>query len=151
MFYTILNFTIISLNWSIYGFIYKELLQYLNNIEIKTLYFIIYELILISIILYAIFFKRKMISNFSSNIQNISKTLLFAAIFISSMDLISSFSYYNLLKKYNVVYVIPILRAISTILITLIGYYHFKESLNINKIIGIGIIVLGVYILNIDK
>jgi drug/metabolite transporter (DMT)-like permease len=151
MFYTILNFGIISLTWSVYGYIYKELLKYLDNIEIKTLYFIFFEIIVVSFILYALVFNRKMINNFSNNLHAISAPLLFGAIFIASMDIIASFSYYNLLKKYNVVYVIPILRAISTILIALIGYYYFKESLNRNKIMGIGIIILGVYILTIDK
>ena len=147
----IINFGILSISWSINGYIYKELLNYLNNIEIKTLYFIICQIIIIGLIIYALVFNRKVISNFTNHISHISVPLLLGIILMAFLDLISSFSYYNLLEKHNVTFIIPILRAISTILIAMIGYYYFRESLNKNKVIGIGIIISGVYILNIDK
>ena len=147
----IINFGVISLAWSINGYIYKDLLKYLNNIEIKTLYFIISQFLVIGLIIYSLVFNRKVISNFTNNISHISIPLLVGTILLAFINLISSFSYYNLLKKHNITYIIPILRAVSTILITIIGYYYFQESLNKNKIIGIGIIMAGVYTLNIDK
>jgi len=147
----IINFGVISLAWSINGYIYKDLLKYLNNIEIKTLYFIISQFLVIGLIIYSLVFNRKVISNFTNNISHISIPLLVGTILLAFINLISSFSYYNLLKKHNITYIIPILRAVSTILITIIGYYYFQESLNKNKIIGIGIIMAGAYTLNIDK
>jgi drug/metabolite transporter (DMT)-like permease len=145
------NFSILSLSWSIYGYVYKDLLQYLDNIEIKTLFYVICIFFIILAILYALIFDRKQIINYNQNVSKISWLLMGILIFVGSLDLIASFSYYNLLEQYHVLYVIPILRAISTIFISLIGYYFFKESLDRNKIMGIATIILGVYILNLEN
>lgn len=146
----LLNFVIIIISWSIYSYIYKDLIKYFNNIEIKTLYFIIYEIILVILFLYVLLFNRDVIKNFSTNIQSISWGLI-AVIIISLLDIISSFAYYNLLNHYDITHLIPLLRGFSTILIACIGYVLFKEILSKKSIIGIITIIIGIYVINMDK
>ena len=56
----------------------------------------------------------------------------------------------KLIKKIEISKLVPNIRALSTLLIALIGITIYKESVSILKIVGIMFTVIGVYILNLS-
>lgn len=63
--------------------------------------------------------------------------------------LISFFLWQKLLIKYDLSTIVPLVTGITQIIILIIGYVVFKESLNITSLIGSIIIIIGIVIMNI--
>lgn len=57
--------------------------------------------------------------------------------------------WFYILSKVEMSYISPLAMGITTIAIFLVGVLMFKESVSITKIVGVGIIVTGVIIMNI--
>ena len=53
-----------------------------------------------------------------------------------------------MLKNNNVSKLIPIIRAISAVLLVAFGYFIFNEKITIKLCIGVALIVLGIYLVN---
>lgn len=64
--------------------------------------------------------------------------------------LLSFLLWQKLLVSYNLSYIIPILTGIMQVIVLLIGYFGFKETISIYNIIGVIIIVIGVVLLGIN-
>lgn len=56
----------------------------------------------------------------------------------------------KLLVTYNLSYIIPILTGIMQVIVLFIGYYYFKETINVYNVLGVVIIVIGVVLLGIN-
>lgn len=76
---------------------------------------------------------------------NINKETIYYGCIVSVMGIISIISNYYLLSKYDANYVIGIVEP-SVIIITLIcGYCFFNEKVNLQRIIGILIVCVGIF------
>ena len=64
---------------------------------------------------------------------------------------IGSFIIYTfyIIKNFDLSYIFPIITGITQILVIVAGVFIFKEQINTFSIIGIGLIILGVVLLNI--
>ena len=80
-----------------------------------------------------------------NNVFNINKETIYYGCIVSAMGIISIISNYYLLSKYDANYVIGIVEP-SVIIITLIcGYCFFNEKVNLQRIIGILIVCVGIF------
>jgi len=64
------------------------------------------------------------------------------------LSIISQLCYFKLIKTVNVNIFVNTLRGGSALLIFLIGMYAYKEKINLTKIIGIILVLLGIYLIN---
>ena len=131
------------IKWSISPFIHKELYNNIKYDNIICFKYIILSIIFISYTIYD--YKNKKIA-FNELCQN-NKLLTY---FILSIifSIVGGFTYYTLLKKYDVSFIIPILKSMSLIIIIIAGYLLFNEKISNNKFLGILLISLGMYLIN---
>ena len=143
-----LFFLAVILAWSIPNFVFKDLTKYLGNVEIIVYYHIIYHIFTLGYILYTILYKRQRAINFVNNYNNLPLFLKIVPIFIVLLALSAQYSYFNLLRGYDVNTLIPIFRGGSTLVIVLVGYYLYNEKISFLKFIGILVVLLGMYMVN---
>ena len=80
-----------------------------------------------------------------NKVFSINKETVYYGCIVSTMGIISIISNYYLLSKYDANYVIGIVEP-SVIIITLIcGYCFFNEKVNLQRIIGILIVCVGIF------
>jgi uncharacterized membrane protein len=145
---TIFLYLIISLGWSLPFFLIKDLTKYLSQIEILILSHLIWHLFILLFLVYIWIFNKNIGHNFITKIKNIPIKYRYYLIFITIISIISQYSYFTLLKKNNVSKVIPILNGLSNISIVIIAYLLFKEKLTFIKLIGILLVIFGIYLIN---
>ena len=76
---------------------------------------------------------------------NINKETIYYGCIVSAMGIISIISNYYLLSKYDANYVIGIVEP-SVIIVTLLcGYCFFNEKVNMQRVLGIFIVCIGIY------
>ena len=143
-----LFFLAVILSWSIPNFVFKDLTKYLGNVEIIVYYHIIYHIFTLGYILYTIIYQRQKAINFVNNYNNLPIFLKIVPIFIVLLALSAQYSYFKLLRGYDVNTLIPIFRGGSTVVIVLIGYYLYNEKISFLKFIGILVVLLGMYMVN---
>lgn len=144
----IILFLIITLSWSLPHFLMKDLSNYLSKYEILVLYHFLWHIMILLFILYVWMFYRSKANLFINNVKKLPnkyKSFLFIVIIIG---FISQLSYLTLHKTYNISKLIPILNGLSNIATVLIAYFIYKEELTFVKIIGIFMILTGIYIVN---
>lgn len=64
---------------------------------------------------------------------------------------LSFITYVYLISKYDLGYIIPLLAAFVYVLIFVASYFIFKEVFTLTKIIGIGLILAGLFFLNFRR
>ena len=57
----------------------------------------------------------------------------------------------KLLSTYDLSYIVPLTTGITQIIILLIGYFAFKETVSITNVIGIIMVIIGVILISIKK
>ncbi len=57
----------------------------------------------------------------------------------------------KLLTTYDLSYIVPLTTGIIQIIIILIGYFFFKESISVVNLIGIILVIIGVVLISIKK
>lgn len=138
----------IILSWSVRPFLGKSLTKYISNKDIIILYHFIYHLFILAFCSYILLFKKNNADKFLKKIKTIPTymyVILFLAILLS---IISQLCYFKIIKTANVNIFINTLRGGSALLIFIIGIYAYKEKINLTKIIGILLILLGIYLVN---
>ena len=143
-----LFFLAVILAWSIPNFVFKDLTKYLGNVEIIVYYHIIYHIFTLGYIVYTILYKRQKAINFVNNYTKLPLFLKITPILIVLLSLSAQYSYFNLLRGYDVNTLIPIFRGGSTLVIVLVGYYLYNEKISFLKFIGILVVLLGMYMVN---
>ena len=80
---------------------------------------------------------------------NLSKNINYYYLFFALLmfGILSTLSYYFLLKKYNLSKITAYLYPINIILIALISKFYFNEKLSKGSYIGIVIIIIGLFIM----
>lgn len=56
---------------------------------------------------------------------------------------------FYIIKKYNLSYIFPIVTGLTQILVVLAGVFIFKEHITLPGMIGIGLIIVGLILLNL--
>ena len=135
------------IGWSIPTFFVKKLMKIFSSIEIIILLHFITHFFILSFILIIYLKNNKRFGIFFEKIKNIN-SLLFGSVFLISILLLGSQYGFNTLLKYNdVTYSLPIIRALSSILLVIFGYFIFKENITLKKFIGIISSIIGIYLI----
>jgi multidrug transporter EmrE-like cation transporter len=142
-----LYFIPVVIGWSIPFFWIKELTNYYSNYEMLIVTHLCYHLLIFPAIIYLLLVKPNYINNFLEKSRNLPTKIIITTLLIAVFGIISQLFYFKLLKFYDVSFLIPIFRGVSAILILIIGYTFYKETLNLTKIIGIITILFGINIL----
>mgnify|MGYP001487690739 CR=1 FL=1 len=91
---------------------------------------------------------KSVLINFVNNYTKLPLFLKITPILIVLLSLSAQYSYFNLLRGYDVNTLIPIFRGGSTLVIVLVGYYLYNEKISFLKFIGILVVLLGMYMVN---
>ena len=83
-----------------------------------------------------------------SFVKKMTKRNIFFIIISVTIGILGGLSYTYLLKQNNINYLIPHTNPLIIIFTLLIGYFIFKESMSINQIIGIILVIIGLIIIN---
>ena len=137
-----------ALGWSIPFFLFKDLTNYLTNIDIILVNHMIWHCFILSFMLIMLLFKNKKATQFINKVKKLPPYYLYRIIFIVLIGIISQLSYLRLIKFEDVSVVIPNIRALSTIFIGVLGYFIFKENITLIKFGGLLLILAGIYLLN---
>lgn len=141
-------FLAVILNWSIPNFIFKDLTKYLGNIEIMVYYHLIFHVFTLGLIIYTILYRKQNAIDFVNNYKNLPLFLKVVPVCVVMLSLFAQYSYFKLLRGYDVNTLVPIFRGGSTIVIVLVGYFLYKEKISFMKLIGILIVLIGMYMVN---
>ena len=137
-----------ALGWSIPFFLFKDLTNYLTNIDIIIVNHIIWHCFIMSFMIFMLLFKNQKAKFFINKVKKLPKHYLYRIIFIVLLGIISQLSYLRLIKFEDVSVVIPNIRALSTVFIGILGYFIFKENITLIKSCGLILILVGIYLLN---
>lgn len=130
--------------WVITPFFRKSALVSLNSFD---LFLITQSIVMIYIALTVIFLK--LINNYSiPSVDNLSKKEILYILAGSMTTVISSITLIWLLKHNEATYIMPQLQPIVLVLTLIIGTCVFNEKITYNKIIGIILIICGIYSIN---
>lgn len=80
--------------------------------------------------------------SFNLNLLSVSGVLLYG---------ISFLVYFYLISKFDLGYIIPLTTALVYVVIFVASFLIFKESFTALKILGIGLILVGLFFLNTSK
>ena len=142
---------IVSICWSLPFFFIKDITNYLSKIEIIVISHIIWDIFIFSYMGYIWLFNRTKATSFINNIKNLPNKYKYYLLSLTIIGIISQLSYFTLLKKNNVSIIIPILNGLSNVFILLIAYLFFKEKITCVKVIGILLVILGIYLINYEE
>ena len=126
------------LGWGIKPLFEKKGITYSNFINFANIRYIITAIICLIILL--IYKKNELFAD-------INKPTIMYSIIVGFIGLMSAFSNYYLLSKYDANYVIGIVEPGVIIVTVLFGYLFFNEKINLKRIIGILIVCIGIYVI----
>lgn len=138
----------VVLSYSLPTFIFKDLTKYFNNYEIIVFYHLLYHIFIISAIIYLALFQRKDINRFINNSRRLPLKLKALITGIIVLGLISQYAYFQLLRGIDVNSLLAIVRGASTVVVMVVGYFVYKENLTILKILGIFLVIAGIFIIS---
>jgi drug/metabolite transporter (DMT)-like permease len=138
----------VILAWSLPNFIFKHFTNYFSNIDMIILYHLVYHIFLLPFILYNVFRNTEYYKSFMSNFKKSPKNLGFIVVAMVSLSILSQYCYFKLLRHYDVTTMVPIIRGLSAIVLLSIGYFIFKENINLMKLVGITLTVFGIYLIS---
>ena len=145
IFYLILGVLIISLTLN--GFLKKSLVQEVNVDEYM---FVMCHIIFVSTYLYILIRWLTKKNNIRPNLlKKMNKKTIYLFIFCGINAIIASCLFVYLLKQNDVSYIVPHTSSLLIILTLLIGYYFFQEKINLKKIIGSLLVILGLICINL--
>ena len=64
------------------------------------------------------------------------------------LGLLAQYCYFKLIRTYDVTTMIPIIRGSSALVMLTVGYFIFKENVNIMKIVGVIFTLFGIYLIS---
>jgi len=145
---TIILFLIMTISWSLPYFLMKDLSSYLSKYEIIVLSHFVWHVFILLFMLYIWIFYRSKASLFINNVKKLPNKYKSFLIIVTIIGFISQLSYLTLHKTNNISKLVPMLNGLSNIATILIAYFIYKEKITVVKIIGIFLILIGIYIIN---
>lgn len=138
----------IILSWSIRPFFFKSLTKYITNIDTILVIHFVYHMIILSVCVFTILFNYKETHKFIERIKTIPLNIVIALLLVTFLAILSQYLYFTIVRKIDVNKFIHIIRGGSVLLIILIGYYFYKEEITLLKLLGILLILIGMYLVN---
>jgi drug/metabolite transporter (DMT)-like permease len=145
---TIILFLIMTISWSLPYFLMKDLSSYLSKYEIIVLSHFVWHVFILLFMLYIWIFYRPKASLFINNVKKLPNKYKSFLIIVTIIGFISQLSYLTLHKTNNISKLVAMLNGLSNIATILIAYFIYKEKITVVKIIGIFLILIGIYIIN---
>ena len=128
----------------------KQLLEIYNQVEFMLSMHVVWSLVFLLWYLYLyLFTDQKTLKNIVNKTNSLDFKNILSMITIPVIGIISAVSYYTLLQKYELSYILPVMKALSNLLILVVGYYFLNEKITSNKILGCLLIISGIYVINI--
>ena len=137
---------LLALVWSLSPFIQKNLLRNLANDEYIILYHIMIIGLIILYLIYKYCIKKTKIN--MNNLNNLSKTNYLYLFIIAISSIIGFYLYLSLIKDKEVSSVLAQTRCLCIAVSVILGYFIFNEKLDFNKVLGIILIIFGIFIIN---
>ena len=137
-----------TISWSLPYFLMKDLSSYLSKYEIIVLSHFVWHVFILLFMLYIWIFYRSKASLFINNVKKLPNKYKSFLIIVTIIGFISQLSYLTLHKTNNISKLVPMLNGLSNIATILIAYFIYKEKITVVKIIGIFLILIGIYIIN---
>tara|TARA_B100001093_G_scaffold478795_1_gene507274 strand:- start:572 stop:1030 length:459 start_codon:yes stop_codon:yes gene_type:complete len=138
----------VVLSYSLPTFIFKDLTKYFNNYEIIVFYHLLYHIFILAAIIYLTLFQRKEVVKFVNNTSKLPLKLKALVTGIIILGLISQYAYFQLLRGIDVNSLLAIVRGASTVVVMIVGYFIYRENLTILKILGIFLVMAGIFIIS---
>ena len=145
---TIILFLIMTISWSLPYFLMKDLSSYLSKYEIIVLSHFVWHVFILLFMLYIWIFYRPKASLFINNVKKLPNKYKSFLIIVTIIGFISQLSYLTLHKTNNISKLVPMLNGLCNIATILIAYFIYNEKITVVKIIGIFLILIGIYIIN---
>lgn len=143
----IIYFIITVIGWSLPNFFIKNLRKTFESIEVIIFLHLLYTIFILPFIFITFFRDKSKIIGFKNKVKSLKPLVLASAFLVVVLGISAQFGFNTLLKNNDVTYVVPIIRGISSILILLIGYFIFAETMTIKKVLGILAVIVGVYLI----
>ena len=144
IFYFILTILILSLTLN--GFLKKSLIKFVNLDEYM---FVMCHIIIISTYLYIsckyICGKNKIRKDL---LKKMDKKTMWLFIICGINAILASALFVFLLKKDDVSYIVPHTSSLLIIGTLIIGYFFYNENISKKKMLGIGLVLLGLVLIN---
>ena len=137
-----------TISWSLPYFLMKDLSNYLSKYEIIVLSHFVWHVFILLFMLYIWIFNRRKASLFINNVKKLPNKYKSFLIIVTIIGFMSQLSYLSLHKTNNISKLVPMLNGLSNIATILIAYFIYKEKLTFVKIIGILLVMLGIYLIN---
>ena len=136
---------ILTLCWGFQPFFKKKPLQKISSIEFYCIEYLFY---LIPISFYFIYLYNK--NNLICFSKVDRKDILYFIIVVTT-GTIGGITFAELLKKNNATYVIPSVQPLIIAFSLVLGYFLFKEKIDIYQFVGTLLVVLGIILINFKK
>jgi len=137
---------LIILCWTFNPFIKRQL-----SPKFKSSDFLIYNHAMVTILIFTYFMYLLWNNKCDFKcLSTLNKKDLLYSLFGATTTVLSSIILINLLKEYQASHIIPNIQPAVIILTMLLGYFVFNEDINKNKIYGTGLIVLGLFVFNLQ-
>tara|TARA_B110000114_G_scaffold176007_1_gene206175 strand:- start:274 stop:705 length:432 start_codon:yes stop_codon:yes gene_type:complete len=133
---------VVIICWSLKSFLKKKGLQKFSALEFYCIEYFFY---LIPIIIYLIYLYKQTNFTFIKKINKEDVNYFLLTIFIGT---IGGLVFIHLLKNENVTYLISSILPGEIVLTLILGYFLFKENINIYQLFGIFLVLAGITCIN---
>jgi len=147
LFYTYFLIGIIIFSFVLNPFSKKKASKNLTSQE----YFMVNQfMVTILVIVLGIYFFYNNKCDFKC-LQKMSNKEVSWAILSSILGIMGSLAFITLIQQEDISFIMPNIQPLVILLVSIIGFFLFKESMGIFKIIGIILIICGSFFINYDK
>lgn len=136
---------ILTFCWGFQPFFKKKPLQKISSIEFYCIEYLFY---LIPITCYFIYLYNK---NSLICFSKVDRKDILYFILVVTTGTIGGITFAELLKKNNATYVIPSVQPLIIAFSLVLGYFFFKEKIDIYQFVGTLLVVLGIILINFKK
>ena len=143
-----LYFIPVVLSYALPTFIFKDVTEYFNSYELIVFYHLLYHIFILAAIGFLLINKRTAIKNFVNHTIALPGNLKLLMAGVIILGLISQYAYFQILRKMDVNSLLAIVRGASTIVVMIVGYFIYRENLTVMKILGIFLVMVGIFIVN---
>lgn len=135
------------IGWSLPNFFIKKLRNIFDSSELIVIFHLTYSIFIFSYIFILYLKNKQKFTNFVGKINNLTPSILSSILVVVIFGLGAQYGFNTILKNYDVTYSLPIISSLSSILLVVVGYFIFNESITFKRLIGILSTIIGVYLI----
>lgn len=134
---------LLALAWALQPSLRKKLLKKFSNIELVALEYSLFAFVVVGYFIYL--YKQ----NHLSMLKKLDKSDCGNLLILVGIMTFASMCYAYLISHSNTSTSIPITQSLNILFVAAIGYFLFKEDFNTYKMIGTGMIIGGIFFMNV--